>query len=302
MLHHLIVEKPGVRLDKYLSQELAELSRTHVQKLIEQGQVTVNDNPAKASLKLNGGDRVTVTIPSPTPSGLILHPMPLSIVYEDSDILVIDKPPGLPVHPAAGHANDTLVNAVLAHCPYLPATGSDLRPGVVHRLDKDTSGLIVMAKNDAALSNLQKQIKQRTMTKRYLALVQGHLTHQEGTIEAPIGRHPQHRQRMAVLSGGREARTSYRVLQRLTDYDLLEVTLETGRTHQIRVHLSAIGYPVAGDSIYGVKVPFLKRQFLHACCLGLHLPSNGKYTEFRSELPPDLSQALNHLRADRRSI
>ena len=302
MLNHLIVNKSGVRLDKYLSQELAELSRTHVQKLIEQGLVTVNDNPAKVSLKLNEGDRVTVTIPAPIPPGLTPNPIHLSIIYEDSDILVVDKPPGLPVHPSAGHTDDTLVNAVLARCPDLPATDSTLRPGVVHRLDKDTSGLIVIAKNDAALSYLQKQLKQRSVLKRYLVLVRGHLTHQEGTIEAPIGRHPQHRQRMAVVSGGREARTRYRVLQRLGGYDLLEVSPETGRTHQIRVHLSAIGYPVAGDAIYGVKVPFLGRQFLHACCLGFHLPSSGKYIEFRSELPLDLSQALNHLQADRRSI
>jgi len=201
MLHHLIVEKSGVRLDKYLSQELAQLSRTRVQKLIEQGLVTVNGNPAKVSLKLNDGDIVTVKIPDPIPSGLTPNPMHLSIIYEDSDILVIDKPAGLPVHPSAGHTDDTLVNAVLARCPDLPGIGGSLRPGVVHRLDKDTSGLIVVAKNDAALAYLQKQLKQRSVQKCYLVLVQGHLPHQEGTIEAPIGRHPQHRQRMAVVSG-----------------------------------------------------------------------------------------------------
>jgi 23S rRNA pseudouridine1911/1915/1917 synthase len=302
MLYHFIVEKSGIRLDKYLSQELEELSRTRVQKLIEQGLVTVNKSPARASLKLNAGDRVTVTIPAPAPSGLTPHPMPLSITYEDSDILVVDKPAGLLVHPSPGHADDTLVNAVLARCPDLPGIGGSLRPGVVHRLDKGTSGLIVIAKNDAALSHLQRQLKQRTVLKRYLVLVRGHLSPEEGAIEAPIGRHPHHRQRMAVVSGGREARTRYRVLQRLGDYDLLEVAPETGRTHQIRVHLSAIGYPVAGDAIYGVKVPFLGRQFLHACCLGFRLPSSGEYVEFRSELPPDLSQALSRLSADRRSI
>jgi len=302
MLYHFIVGKSGIRLDKYLSQELEELSRTRVQKLIEQGLVTVNEEPARASLKLNAGDRVMVTIPAPVPSGLIPHPMPLSVIYEDKDILVVDKPAGLPVHPSPGHADDTLVNAVLARCPDLPGIGGSIRPGVVHRLDKDTSGLIVIAKNDAALSYLQRQLKQRTVLKRYLVLVRGHLSHEDGVIEAPIGRHPHHRQRMAVVSGGREARTRYQVLQRLGDYDLLEVSPETGRTHQIRVHLSAIGYPVAGDAVYGLKVPFLSRQFLHACCLGFCLPSSGEYMEFRSELPPDLFQALSRLSADRRSI
>ena len=302
MLHHLIVEKSAVRLDKYLSQELAQLSRTRVQKLIEQGLVTVNENPARASLKLNEGDRITATITGPIPSGLTPKPMHLSIIYEDSDILVIDKPAGLPVHPSAGHTDDTLVNAVLAHCPNLPGVGGSLRPGIVHRLDKGTSGLIAVAKNDAALAYLQKQLKQRSVLKRYVALVRGHLPHQEGTIEAPIGRHPHHRQRMAVVSDGREARTRYQVLQRFKDYDLLEVAPETGRTHQIRVHLSAIGYPVVGDVVYGVKVPFLGRQFLHACRLGFRLPSSGKYIEFSSELPSDLSEALSHFKSDRRSI
>ena len=302
MLHRLIVEKSGVRLDKYLSQELAQLSRTRVQKLIEQGLVTVNENPARASLKLNEGDRITATITGPIPSGLTPKPMHLSIIYEDSDILVIDKPAGLPVHPSAGHTDDTLVNAVLAHCPNLPGVGGSLRPGIVHRLDKGTSGLIAVAKNDAALAYLQKQLKQRSVLKRYVALIRGHLPHQEGTIEAPIGRHPHHRQRMAVVSDGREARTRYQVLQRFKDYDLLEVAPETGRTHQIRVHLSAIGYPVVGDVVYGVKVPFLGRQFLHACRLGFRLPSSGKYIEFSSELPSDLSEALSHFKSDRRSI
>jgi len=302
VLHHLIVAKSGVRLDKYLSQELAHLSRSRAQRLIEQGLVTVNGNLAKVSLKLNNDDIVMVTIPDPIPSGLIPNPMPLSVIYEDSDILVIDKPAGLPVHPSAGHTNDTLVNAVLARCPDLPGIGGSLRPGIVHRLDKDTSGLIAVAKNDAALAHLQKQLRQRSVQKCYLALVRGHLPHLEGTIEAPIGRHPQLRQRMAVISGGREARTRYRVLQRFREYDLLEVAPETGRTHQIRVHLSAIGYPVVGDAVYGFKVPFLGRQFLHACRLGFCLPSSDEYVEFCSELPGDLVEALSHLKSARRSI
>ncbi len=295
MLHHFVVKQSGLRLDKYLSNELVELSRTRLQKLIESGLVTVNDHPARASLKLNEHDKVNVTVPAPVPTELIPNPIPLSIIYEDDDILVIDKPPGLPVHPSAGHNSDTLVNAILARGTELSNIGGELRPGIVHRLDKDTSGLIVVAKNDTALSKLQKQIKQRTMLKRYLVLVHGHLSQPEGTIDAPIGRHPQHRQRMAVVSDGREARTGYGVRKRFKDYDLLEVTIETGRTHQIRVHLAAIGYPVVGDSTYGIKVHFLGRQFLHAFCLGFMLPSNGKYVEFRSELPIDLTEALKQI-------
>jgi len=208
---------------------------------------------------------------------------------------VIDKPAGLAVHPAPGHPGHTLVNAVLFHFPHLADIGDSLRPGIVHRLDKDTSGLMLVAKNRIAQANLINQFKARSVSKAYLALVKGHLTPERGVIEAEIGRDPRNRKRMAVVSGGREARTEYQVVQYTGDYTLLEIRPETGRTHQIRVHLVAIGYPVVGDSVYGVKSPHLSRQFLHACRLGFKLPSIGEYAEFTSQLPPDLQQALRDI-------
>jgi len=278
--YHFVVDESGSRLDKYVGEKCPELSRTHAQKLIVDGYITVNDQAVKASLKLNTGDKVNIVIPPPPLSSLSPEAIPLNIIYEDNDLLVIVKPAGLTIHPAPGHPNHTLVNAVLSHFPDLP--GDSLRPGIVHRLDKDTSGLMVMAKNRVAHS----------VVKGYQVLVQGHLTPEEGIIEAPIGRDPRNRKRMAVVTRGREARTEYRVTKYIGDYTLLEVMPETGRTHQIRVHLSAIGYPVVGDSVYGVKSAHLSRQFVHASRLGFNLPSTGEYVEFTSNLPPDLAQAL----------
>ena len=289
------VNKPGIRLDKYIAQECPELSRSYVQKLISEGYITVNDHAAKGSLKLNIGDKITATIPPSAPPSLLAEEMPLNIVYEDSDLLVVDKPAGLTVHPAPGQPSHTLVNAILAHCPNLSRVSP--RPGIVHRLDKNTSGLMVVAKNDAAQQNLSGQIKARTVVKRYLVLVEGHLSPERGIIEAPIGRDLRHRKRMAVVSGGKEARTQYRVIRYLGNYTLLQVTLETGRTHQIRVHLSAVGYPVVGDEVYGARSPFLGRQFVHAHHLGFRLPSTGEYVEFSSKLAPDLEEALKGLSA-----
>jgi len=285
----------GIRLDKYIAEEYPEFSRSYVQRLISDGLITVNDRPAKGSLKLNIGDRITVLVPPPAPSSLLPEEIPLNIVYEDSDLLVVNKPAGLTVHPAPGHPSHTLVNAILAHCPDLQGIGGSIRPGIVHRLDKDTSGLMVVAKNDAAQQNLSSQMKARSVVKRYSVLVQGHLSPATGTIEAPIGRNPHNRKKMAVVSGGREARTQYRVVKYLDNYTLVEVTLETGRTHQIRVHLAAIGFPVVGDEVYGRRSPVLRRQFVHACHLCFRLPSTGEYVEFNSELPPDLKEALERL-------
>ncbi len=286
------VTRPGVRLDKYTAQESPELSRSHAQRLIAEGHITVNDHPAKGSLKLNIGDRIAVIMPPPPPAP-VPESIPLSIVYEDSDLLVVDKPAGLTVHPAPSHPGHTLVNALLVHCPDLAAMGS-ARPGIVHRLDKNTSGLMVVAKNDAAQKNLSGQIKARTVLKRYLVLVVGRLSPERGIIEAPIGRDFSNRKRMAVVSGGREARTQYRVINYVDNCTYVELTLETGRTHQIRVHLAAIGFPVVGDEVYGVRSPLLKRQFVHAHKLGFRLPSTGDYVEFSSGLPPDLEWALEH--------
>jgi len=288
-------DKPGVRLDKYVCEKCPELSRTQIQRLIRSGYITVNDHVVKVGLKLNIGDRLRVTIPPPPPSPLTPEAIPLNIIYEDDDLLVIDKPAGLTVHPAPGHTSHTLVNAILSRFPHLASISDSLRPGIVHRLDRDTSGVIVVAKNSLAQAKLVEQFKTRSVTKAYLVLVKGRLTPENGIIEAPIGRDPRNRKRMAVVASGRQARTEYRVIRYIGDYTLLEVRPETGRTHQIRVHFAAIGFPVVGDKVYGVKSAFLSRQFLHASRLGFRLPSSGEYVEFKSELPPDLAQALKDI-------
>ena len=284
---------PNERLDKYITEQ-CQISRSYAQKLIEEGQVTVNGHAARASHKLNAGDKVIASIPPPTSISLSPEAIPLKVVYEDKDVIVIDKPAGLLVHPAAGQKSGTLVNAILARCPDLGEIKGSIRPGIVHRLDKDTSGLMMVAKNEAAHASLSRQIKQRSIKKTYIALVLGQLTPECGAIEAPIGRHPKDRKRMAVVERGREAKTEYRVIKYLDDCTLLEVMPETGRTHQIRVHLSAIGHPVFGDHIYGKRSPILGRQFLHAHKLGFSLPSTGEFVEFISDLPQELQEVLKH--------
>ncbi len=295
--YSLVVDKQGARLDKYVTEQCPELSRTQVQKLIGDGYITVNVRVAKAGVRLKTNDKLTISLPPAAPSSLSPEAIPLNIVYEDDDLLVIDKPAGLTVHPAPGHPAHTLVNAILSHLARLPETGDWRRPGIVHRLDRDTSGLMLVAKTSAAHLNLAAQFKARSISKAYLALVKGRLTPQDGIIEAPIGRDRGHRQRMAVVAEGkgREARTQYHVIRYIDNYTLLEVKPETGRTHQIRVHLAAIGYPVVGDKVYGIKSAYLSRQFLHASRLGFRLPSTGEYVEFKSELPADLRRALEDI-------
>ena len=295
----LVVTEAGERLDRYVAAKCPQLSRSQAHKLIEDGLVTVNGRTAKASLRLNCEDRVTITLFPQTATAPLPEPIPLSIVYEDADLLVIDKPAGLTVHPAPGHPNHTLVNAVLERVPELARSG-DQRPGIVHRLDKDASGLMVVARHHPAQLDLIAQFKARAVVKAYLVLVSGSLTPDDGTIEAPIGRDPRHRKRMAVVGEGegREARTNYHVLRRIGNDTLLEVRPETGRTHQIRVHLAAIGHPVVGDSVYGGKTKRAKelaRLFLHASRLGVKLPASGEFREFRSKLPPDLERVLQEL-------
>jgi len=293
--YSLTADEGDARLDKYVCARHPELSRTQVQKLIAAGNITVNGKPAKPGLRLNIGDKIELNIPPTPPQELKPEAIPLKIIYEDEDLLAVDKPAGLTVHPAPGHPAHTLINAILAHFPHLADIGDSLRPGVVHRLDKDTSGVMLVAKNSAAQTDLAKQFKSHSVTKAYLALVKGKLEPENGIIEADIGRDPRNRKKMAVVAEGREARTDYRVIKYIGRYTLLEVMTETGRTHQIRVHLAAIGFPVVGDKIYGVKAPFLTRQFLHACRLGFKLPSTGEYVEFKSELPPDLQKALEDI-------
>jgi 23S rRNA pseudouridine1911/1915/1917 synthase len=286
------VTESAVRLDKYLAKEYPELSRSRLQKLIEQGCVLVNGHGAKASQRLNIGDKVQVSLPSPQPASIAAEPIPLTVIYEDDDLMVVDKPAGLVVHPSPGHTVHTLVNALLAHCPDLAKFDDAMRPGIVHRLDRDTSGLMLVAKNSSAQQYLVNQFKTRSVSKGYIVLVKGKLTPTRGIIEAPVGRDPSNRKRMAVVAAGKQARTSYWVKKYLDGYTLLEITTETGRTHQIRVHLSAIGHPVIGDPVYGIKSAYIRRQFVHAYRLGFHLPANGEYREFTCELPLDLKQAI----------
>ncbi|MFC1903425.1 RluA family pseudouridine synthase [Chloroflexota bacterium] len=293
--YRLVADKAEVRLDKFVGGKCPELSRTNAQRLIADGHITVNGSVTRASRKLEIGDRVNVTVPPTPPSPLSPEAIPLNILYEDDDLIVVDKPAGLTVHPAPGHPGHTLVNAILSHFPHLADISDSLRPGIVHRLDKDTSGVMLVAKNKAAQDNLVDQFRTRSVAKAYLVLVKGRLTPERGTIEAAVGRDPRNRKRMAVVTSGREASTEYQVVRYIDNYTLLEVAPVTGRTHQIRVHLAAIGYPVVGDAVYGVKSPHLSRQFLHACRLGFKLPSTGEYVEFKSELPEDLARTLEKM-------
>jgi 23S rRNA pseudouridine1911/1915/1917 synthase len=291
------VAEGGERIDRFLAQQQPDLSRAYIQKLIEEGLVTVNGRPVRASYRVRMDDHIVFSIPPPSPLAAQPEAIPLTIVYEDADVLVIDKPAGLVVHPAPGHASGTLVNAVLAHVPEMRAAGDDvIRPGIVHRLDKDTSGLLVVAKNDRALRFLSNQFKERTTEKTYLALLHGRLSPTQGAIDAPIDRDERYRQRMAVVASGRAAWTGYRVVRYLGAYTLVEAMPHTGRTHQIRVHFASIGHPVVGDSVYGPRRPIagLSRQFLHATRLRLRLPS-GEPHEFSSPLPADLVALLNQL-------
>jgi 23S rRNA pseudouridine1911/1915/1917 synthase len=230
------------------------------------------------------------------PTDLLPQDIPVGIVYQDDDIVVVDKPAGLSVHPGPGHPDGTLVNALLARCPDIRGVGGELRPGIVHRLDRDTSGLLVVAKSQLAHQRLTEQMKLRAITKEYQAVAVGMVTPDTGTIDAPIARHPYHRQRMAVVEDGRAARTHYRTAENLNGHTLLTVSLETGRTHQIRVHLAHIGFPVLGDQVYGRASQILDRQFLHAARLGFHHPITGEWSEHESPLPPKLARTLRELR------
>lgn len=286
------------RLDAFLASKLQGLSRARIQGLIRAGLVTVDGQPQKASSRLQPGQRIVVEIPPPPEVELKPERIPLEIVYEDQDLLVLNKPPGLAVHPGAGRSSGTLVNALLAYDPGIAGVGSPLRPGIVHRLDRDTSGLLVVARNEVSYLKLFAQMKERRITRTYLALVHGDLPRDAGTIEAPIGRHPAFRRKMAVVPGGRPAVTHYRALERFGEYTLVEVSLETGRTHQIRVHFAHIGHPVVGDPVYGRRQnPFgLRRQALHAYKLSLDHPRTGRRMEFTVPLPEDLEEVLERLR------
>lgn len=290
------VEEASRRLDLFLLGRGLFHSRSGIQRLVREGKVTINGRAARASTPLKPGDWVRAEQPSPEPSSLQPEAIPLTVVFEDQDVAVIDKPAGVAVHPGAGRPNGTLANALLARWPGLASSGDAQRPGIVHRLDKDTSGLMVVAKNEASYLDLSCQIKEQKLQKGYLALAVGELKPGKGRIEGPIGRDPRNRRRMAVVEGGRPAFTEYRVLEYLPGHSLIEVTPITGRTHQIRVHLAAIGYPLLGDRLYGGGSPLLGRQFLHAFRLGFRLPTTGEYREFASPLAPELEGVLEKLR------
>lgn len=290
------------RLDKFLVACLPEFSRSRLQALIKAGRVWINGRPAeKAGQMLEGAALVEVSLPPPEPADLQPEPIPLEIVFENADLMVVNKPAGMVVHPAAGHSQGTLVQAALAHAPDIAGVGGVLRPGVVHRLDKDTSGLILFAKNDRAQRWLQDQFRQRKVKKTYLALVDGKPPTPLGRVEAAIGRDDKHRNLMAVVpeSKGRLAVTEYRTLEQFPAHTLLEVYPLTGRTHQIRVHLRFIGCPVAGDTVYGRKKPSLplERHFLHAHRLEIRLPGEAQARQFVAPLPAELAQVLAWLRS-----
>ncbi len=291
----LTVDRSGERLDSFLTRRCPDLSRNQVHRLIAEELVTVSNRQVKPSLRLARGDQVIARIQPPQPLQLAPETIPLTIIYQDDDIIVIDKPAGLVVHPAPGHPSGTLVNAILALCPDLTGIGGTLRPGIVHRLDKDTSGLLVVAKNDRAHRSLVRQLKEREVHKTYLALVRGAPQPVEGVIDSPIGRNPRNRKKMAVLANGRDAASRYRTLQLWDDYTLLAVEPITGRTHQIRVHLAAIGHPVVGDITYGGRSALINRQFLHAHRIAFQLPTSERSIEFESPLPPDLRDVLAKL-------
>ncbi|MBE0696587.1 MAG: RluA family pseudouridine synthase [Anaerolineaceae bacterium] len=296
------LDKENQRLDKYLVSCMQDFSRSRLQSLIKDGQVKVNGEPAtKAGFVLETGDQIELILPPTQPSDIIPEDIPLNVLFENDDLVVIDKPAGMVVHPAAGHHQGTLVNAVLAHDPQLEGIGGEIRPGIVHRLDKDTSGLILVAKNDLTLHRLQDQFRLRKVRKEYIALSDGKPPTPTGRIEAAIGRNPAQRKEMAIVSDakGRSAVSEYTVLEQFPEHTLFEVHPETGRTHQIRLHLAFIGCPIVADKIYGRRNPSLplERHFLHAARLTILIPGELKPRTFESPLPQELQEVLDFLRS-----
>lgn len=293
----LTAEKDLGRIDKLLGARLTDYSRSQVQQWLKEQLVLVNDVPVKANYKVKKQDLIKIEVPEPQELELIAENIHLEIVYQDEDVAVINKPQGMVVHPSAGHPNGTLVNALLYHLKDLSSINDVVRPGIVHRIDKDTSGLLMIAKNDAAHLSLAQQLKDKTSLRRYVALVHGNIPHDKGVIEAPIGRSKVDRKMQAVVEDGKAAVTHFEVLERFGDYTLIELQLETGRTHQIRVHMAYIGYPVAGDPVYGPKKTLKGQgQFLHAKLLGFKHPRTGEEMVFEAPLPAIFQKTLAQLR------
>ncbi|MGT2811598.1 RluA family pseudouridine synthase [Streptococcus minor] len=293
----LKIETGGLRLDKALA-DLTELSRTVASEQIKLGQVLVNGQVRKAKYTVQTGDIISYQIPEVEEIHYVAEDIPLDIVYEDADVAVVNKPQGMVVHPSAGHTSGTLVNALLYHIKDLSGINGVLRPGIVHRIDKDTSGLLMIAKNDQAHATLAGELKSKKSLRKYLAIVHGHLPNDRGVIEAPIGRSEKDRKKQAVTGKGKEAVTRFQVLERFGDYSLIELTLETGRTHQIRVHMAYIGHPVAGDPVYGPKKTLKGHgQFLHAQTLGFTHPKTGELVRFTAQPPTIFLETLQKLRS-----
>lgn len=295
-----IQENQQMRLDKYLAEQFPEQTRSYLQKLIKDGEVLVNGKNVKTGYQLSKGDEVSVNIPEPKELDVEPQKMDLDIVYEDEDVILINKPKGMVVHPAPGHTTDTLVNGLLYHCKdNLSGINGVARPGIVHRIDRDTTGILIVCKNDMSHNSIAAQLKEHSINRRYRALVHGNLKEDTGTVEGAIGRHPIDRKKMSINEkNGKPAVTHYTVLERFGNYTLIECKLETGRTHQIRVHMSSIGHPLVGDEVYGpAKCPFkLQGQCLHAMVLGFVHPRSGEYMEFSAELPEYFEELLRKLR------
>lgn len=301
MIREFTVE-PGMemRIDRYLSEQCSDMSRSYLQKLVKEGGVCVGGTAVKSNYKVSAGERVTLEVPEAVEPEIVPEEMELDIIYEDTDIILINKPKGMVVHPAAGHYSGTLVNGLMHHCRAdLSGINGVMRPGIVHRIDMDTTGVLIVCKNDMAHNAIAEQLKEHSITRRYYAVVHGNIKVEEGTVNAPIGRHPVDRKKMSINEkNGREAVTHYRVLERFGQFTYVECRLETGRTHQIRVHMASIGHPLLGDAVYGpAKCPYkLQGQTLHAGILGIIHPRTGEYMEFSAPLPPYFEALLTKLR------
>lgn len=294
MILEITENQAGERIDWFLA-DSQDLTRSFLQKILKEGEVIVNGKSVKANYKLRKGDRIEFEIPEAVEPDIVAEDIPLSILYEDADVLVVDKPKGMVVHPAAGHYSRTLVNAVMYHCKgELSGINGVLRPGIVHRIDRDTTGSIIICKNDMAHNEIARQLKEHSINRRYRAIVTGVLKDEEGTIEGAIGRDKKDRKKMAITADGKPAVTHYRVLQRFKHYTYVECVLETGRTHQIRVHMASIGHPLLGDEVYGRRSDKYKceGQCLHAMTLGFHHPRTGEYIEVNAPLPPYFEHLL----------
>ena len=294
MILEITENQAGERIDRFLA-DSQDLTRSFLQKILKEGTVIVNGKSVKANYKLRKGDRIEFEIPEAVEPDIVAEDIPLSILYEDADVLVVDKPKGMVVHPAAGHYSRTLVNAVMYHCKgELSGINGVLRPGIVHRIDRDTTGSIIICKNDMAHNEIARQLKEHSINRRYRAIVTGVLKDEEGTIEGAIGRDKKDRKKMAITADGKPAVTHYRVLQRFKHYTYVECVLETGRTHQIRVHMASIGHPLLGDEVYGRRSDKYncEGQCLHAMTLGFHHPRTGEYIEVNAPLPPYFEHLL----------